>query len=960
MGRLDEYLEYLQQSIAKYGKKTTVLYQCGMFHELYGIENQVEHQGQVSEIAGLLNIQVTRTDKSIIENSRSNPLMAGFPSVSLPRNVDLLVNSGWTVVVVDQLTPPPIVKRAITNVYSKGTVVEGIQSRDNYLVSIFIQTEKRGTNRIGLSSIDLSTGKSFIHEAISGGSCLNESCRFIQTFQPTEIIINVHGGTEFNWPEQLDITHIPHHYHIDRLETQQKISYQNDRFSKFFPNHGLLSPIEYLNLEKYQCAVVSYLALLEFCQDHNKDLLDKLHTPERWNNSQHLILDNNAIQQLNLLEVIKEVDTTSTNMGSRLLKERVLLPIIDEEELSRRYNYIETLRSAAVDRELATVIVKRDTKTPLWQIVEDHLSKVGDLERMMRRVETKIMQPAEFQKFDDCVCAVQKLFKFIESSRLAQILGKCDWREIRTFYTNVLNIAESSKYNMDDIRSSIFVHGYVKEIDELQQKISAGKDGYVNIVNYLTETFCSGTKRTKGPSINLKITDDHMYLLEMTPAKYAELQRIYKPHPEFCNYPLTDFTVVSSLKSSVKLSFPQQLVKLNERLPEFIEALGGESKRRYLEFLDLFVQKCGGSVREMCNIVAEIDVYKAGAKTSVKLNHCKPEIVSGLQSGCFDATDLRHPLIEKGVHRDPYVPHSIKMGEGEGILLYGVNKSGKSSAMKSCGVSIALAQAGFYVPAKRLRFSPYHSLMTRILSNDNIFKGLSSFAVEMSEIKTITDFNDNYSLILGDEVCHGTETESAVALVASVVSYLTKKRSNFIFATHYHQLSTLEEIVSNPKIIQCHLEVIYNEESDELIYNRVIKAGPGPATYGIEVARAMKIKPEIISLAQKIRSGRQKPRGASSYNPDVFYEECAVCGADGFDIHHIQWRASANSQGFIGDTSLHKDSARNLVCLCKEHHNMVHLPVQKELIIWGWRDRKLEYKIRDKLESLWRVQPLTQ
>jgi DNA mismatch repair protein MutS len=167
---------------------------------------------------------------------------------------------------------------------------------------------------------------------------------------------------------------------------------------------------------------------------------------------------------------------------------------------------------------------------------------------------------------------------------------------------------------------------------------------------------------------------------------------------------------------------------------------------------------------------------------------------------------LRHPLIESREENGIFIPNDLYLGDGEnhtftehatlenakevkGVLLYGINSSGKSSLMKSIGIAVVMAQAGFFVPCAMLRFSPVDKLLTRIVSKDNLYKGLSTFAVEMLELRNIFNRVTANSLILGDEISHGTETESALAIVASAILKLREIGSLFIFATHLHQLS---------------------------------------------------------------------------------------------------------------------------------------------------------------------------
>ena len=188
------------------------------------------------------------------------------------------------------------------------------------------------------------------------------------------------------------------------------------------------------------------------------------------------------------------------------------------------------------------------------------------------------------------------------------------------------------------------------------------------------------------------------------------------------------------------------------------------------------------------------------------------------------------------------------------MLLYGTNAVGKTSLIRSIGVSIIMAQTGMYVPCSSFVYKPYTAIYSRILGNDNIFKGLSTFAVEMSELRVILKMADENSLILGDELCSGTETESALSIFVAGLLELNKRESSYIFATHFHEIVSYDEIVSLHKLTQMHMEVRYDRETDSLIYNRKLKEGSGPRIYGLEVCKSLHLDEEFLEKAYEIRN----------------------------------------------------------------------------------------------------------
>jgi DNA mismatch repair protein MutS len=251
--------------------------------------------------------------------------------------------------------------------------------------------------------------------------------------------------------------------------------------------------------------------------------------------------------------------------------------------------------------------------------------------------------------------------------------------------------------------------------------------------------------------------------------------------------------------------------------------------------------------------------------------------------------------------------------------------------MKSIGISIILAQAGFFVPAVEMRFSLYEKIFTRIQSKDNLYKGLSTFSVEMMELKNIFNRADEKSLVLGDEISQGTETQSALAIVSSSILKLIELKSTFIFATHLHQLSFIKEIQNINNLILLHLGVRYDDKNDRLIYNRELKLGMGDSLYCLEFAKSLHIDETFIKNAYKIRDSLNdnishlaslKKQKRSKYNKNLYVTKCALCDENVDDIHHIAPQKLADSDGKIAH--FHKNHKHNLIPLCKYHHQKVH------------------------------------
>jgi DNA mismatch repair protein MutS len=271
-----------------------------------------------------------------------------------------------------------------------------------------------------------------------------------------------------------------------------------------------------------------------------------------------------------------------------------------------------------------------------------------------------------------------------------------------------------------------------------------------------------------------------------------------------------------------------------------------------------------------------------------------------------------------------------------GMLVYGVNASGKSSLGKAIGLAVLMAQCGMPVPATSMKLIPYNAIYTRILGNDNLWAGMSSFVVEMTEFRSILRSANRRVLVVGDELCAGTETASATAIVAAGIQTLIKRGCHFFFATHLHELVDIPEISSNRQVSIFHLSVKPNLENGSLLYDRHLRHGCGSPMYGLEVCRGLDMDSEFLTLAYDLRTRLFRSDGkahSSRYNADVVVSKCEICGSrEALETHHIIPQASATATGRIGPGK-HKNSKDNLVVLCDSCHTKHH---NGDLDIQGW------------------------
>lgn len=963
MGLFEDYIDYLNKYQKIYGPKTIVLYQNGSFFESYGVDNSTEKIGLVREISEMLNVQLTRRNKMIVENDRKNFLLAGFPLNQLDRYIALLTEEyGYVVIVVEQTTPPPNPKRDVTNIVSPSTNIKYIsQPNSNYLASIYIENDGIKKNvhllTIGLSAIDVSTGYNIVYETHNQlddyNKAFDDTYRFIQSIQPREVLINT-----LNWNMNqdeislhFDIGHCLLHYKKNDLpKDYYKISYQNEFISKIFTHTGMLTPIEYINLEKYPTAIISYISLLNFCYQQKESIIRQITCPVLWNNSKHLVLDNNCINQLNLISqdnskissLVSLLDQSSTPMGKRLLKEKLLLPITDQSELNDRYDLVDFFRQPTkLISEQQFKHLDGHKQYYVFQLFESHLKHIGDIERLHRKICLGMLQPTEFNQLDTSYQEINNIVKILinltQNTHIIKLLLPNDLQNhlqsYIDFYQKILNLNETTKYNINNVTGSFFNRGNYSEIDILQDHISEYEHFFEQLCSYMSQIIVMNCSK---PVVTYEDSADIGYHLETTTNRF-------KTFDNKCSSPFTiktdttqyiidpkSFDVINNRAGKTCKIISDQITNISKSLKSAREQLLKKVVDIYTQFLSTIYDKFNQIMSELVIFISHFDMYKSYAKTSLMYNYCRPQFHCQPQLTYLNITQLRHPIIERIQENCQYVPQDIIFDEQQrGILLFGVNSSGKSSLMKAIGISVIMAQSGMFVPAQKFVYNPYQCILTRIIGNDNLFKGMSSFAVEMSELRGILKRANQHSLVLGDEICHGTETISAVSIVASSIITLNNLNTHFLFATHLHQLSQIPQITDLSTVKMFHLKVKFDENSGQLIYDRHLDVGPGQPIYGLEVAKAMDLDPNVIMLANQIRqqlmdTSYPLSTKKSKYNKEVYLGKCGIpdCPNKAEVTHHIHFQSNANDMGFIDN--IQKNHKSNLLPLCRKCHDMLH------------------------------------
>lgn len=939
MSVFEEYIKLFKKYSDKYGK-IALLYCIGSFFEILGVDNGHEKLGNAEELSRILNITLTRKSKKILKNSMQNPLMLGFPVFAKEKYISILLEEDYTVIVVDQVKNPKnpeVFRRKVVDVISPSTYIEGNfnANNENYLIMLYTDKHKH----IGISAISLLTGNSVVHECYSDPLDVNKSfddaLSFTKQYRPREIVMSYNktysdniacfSASDMMSYLELDANEVLCHEN-EIVYSRYNIAYQNAVLGCAFEFRDdlLLSNIEHLHLERTPYALMSYVLLIEFVHGHNPMLLRKISCPDTWGSSDNLLLSTSTIDQLNITDgtnkktrskanystLFSMINKCSSNVGKRLLLKRILSPTSNINVLNKRYDQIDNF--GLFPSEVRTNI-------------EHTLDKIVDIERLWRRMSVGIMCPPELAGLNASYDLVKSLNDILKNNELRhdillheQICDKLS--EFTGACNSIFKNGQESLLisNMDTVE---FKAGVFNDLDKLYSDIKNEKKA----INDLAAKISLYTDSDASESIEyMQYSGYHIALNNMQTRKLRDVHDINVKQNK----------AAARITSSSVDAANKKILILNEKL-KMLTSL------RYKTILQ-FLSSEYSCLTSVVRFVSEIDVIKSNWKTSKMYNYCRPEIIDSdtfdYRKSFLDAKDLRHPVIEQIDDGNEYVPNDVVIGkQHNGIILYSMNSCGKTSLMKALGLSVIMAQAGCFVSASSFAFYPFKCIMTRILSRDNFMKGQSSFVAEMSELRAILKrATDQSTLVLADEITHGTEHTSGSAIFVSSVEALAKRKVNFLFTTHLHNVYPLVRDISNVRTL--HLSVAFAD--NKIIFERKLKGGPGGSIYGLEVCEYLNMDTDFLARAFKLRTmitpdkteKEDSPIGKikfNKYNKTKIKELCEVCGYYPrlstdlpLDVHHIKPQSVADENGMINGVNIHAKS--NLIVLCKQCHNKQH------------------------------------
>jgi DNA mismatch repair protein MutS len=909
----DLYQTTYEKYTEMYGEHVCVFLQKGSFYELYGIYDPVndKQENTVKEVADLVDLRL----KVYVDGVKGGKtgLFGGVPEDSIHKWAGKLCSQGWTCILIDQIKDGErVTDRKVARVLSPGTHIEQEYGDESmYVLSIWLTTKPDLSSSpiVGLAAIEATTAQIIHFQQESTGHLqswhADQAAQFASTFCPKEVVITWQGNQIF-CPDENTLRilfEIPSKVPVYiKQATKEPIGddfAREEYMKKYIVQEGMLPLRTYASLNKRPVAEYALCELLKFIENHDSRLIDKIQAPELWNPDNVMSVLNHAMEQLNIksensnFTVERMMNKCYTPSGKRYFKQLIQTPYSDVESIRSSHNSISW-------------ILKQDSRTNL----ETCLKSMCDIARLHRIASRGSLTHSTVYQLGITLESMLLLSRQLRASPLYrdeidEYIKVC----LQTFksifnWPVVMEYSEESESFINWIQTA-----YSKQTEHAFSIITSARTDAAKFLRNFEEY-----SNIPHESLEFRQGDAMRYQVNITKTQYKNIAN-----------KTTDKYTYRSLSSSVKVEHPT-LDMLNNKSAAAEQIFKAVFSRDLATVCSLYCNKTSSMWKLIERWLATTDIIISHANIVEKYGLVQPEILDDGESS-ISVENLRHPLIESQKNRVKYTTHDINLDDNNsGMLLYGINASGKSSLMKAIGISVVLAQTGLFVPATSMTLRPFKILATRILNHDNIAQGMSSFTVEMSELREVLRLADERTLVLGDEVCAGTESISGTSIVAATLEHLLKKKSKFVFATHLHDLMKCTEVIENPVLKVFHLHVEYDPKSDALIYHRTLKPGNGKTYYGLEVAKALHIPMGVLERAYEIRAkllgqGETKSRHNTSHH----VKTCEVCNKDihsELEVHHIQERAK--STGSRNEDGTNLNGLRNLITVCQICHDKHH------------------------------------
>jgi DNA mismatch repair protein MutS len=793
---MEQYMSFKKQYPDK-----IVLFRMGDFFETFGDDAKIASK--------ILNITLTTRDK------KSNPTpLAGFPHKALDQYLPKLISAGYCVVIVDQLEDPKlskgIVKRGVTRIVTPGTL-EGDQAdsiKNSYLASFYI-----GKKSMGVSICDISTGEFLTLKMPAKDDNIDT---LLSSYKPAEVLL-IEDSTNYNFGN------IPIQF-IDK--GVRNTTYAKEYVQDFYNVNSLKS----LSLDEDE-QLISVAMILKYIEETQLMEPKHIEKPREIHIKGKMILDRATIQNLELVagaysgsvkdSLFSVIDHTQTRMGSRLLYNWILNPLIDKNSIDERLDMVERFVN---DKDLLNSI-------------REELASVSDIERIVGKIGLGRVNARDFNALQVSLNAVLNISKLLkdkyiqDTERLSEIVDRIDKA-----------ISDDPPTAITEGR--IIKDGYDEKVDELRE-IAGDSKGWI-------KRFEKEEKEKTGiPSLKIDSNKVFGYYIEVTKTHQDKVPDRYIRKQTLVN---SERYVTEELKEKEDIILNSQ-----EKLFELEYSLFCEFRDSFINQIDI-LQKIGKKI-------ARLDVLTGFANLALTSEYNKPKIVDiGEGDGVLEIKDGRHPIVEN-LTEESFVSNDayLDFNSSNMCILTGPNMSGKSTYIRQVATIVLLAQIGCFVPASSAKISIVDRIFTRVGASDDLSSGRSTFMVEMDEAANIVNNATKYSLVVLDEIGRGTSTYDGVSIAWALAEYLVKNiKARTLFATHYHELLRLSERI--PEKIK-NLNVLVEEDLEEgtVIFLRKIVEGGTDRSYGIYVAKMAGLPDEVVNRANEILESFEQEK---MFSPD--------------------------------------------------------------------------------------------
>ena len=738
--------------------------------------------------------------------------MCGVPYHSVDSYIARLVQKGYKVAICEQMEDPAaakgIVERDITRIVTPGTVTESCmldESRNNYMACLYTEG-----GRFGLAFCDVSTGAFFATVCADAQAVASELGRF----SPSEVIRygedSHHAAIDNALFQRLSCC-------VDEGHSEQfDLSSAEELLAKHFGRD-----LADLGLAGMPVAIIACGTLLQTLLHVQKNDLAHIREIQYYTTGRFMELDLDARRNLELTETMRSkekkgtllwvLDKTRTAMGGRMLRSWLEKPLLDPAEISRRHSAVEELVDATIVRgEL-----------------EEALREVTDLERVMTRICTGTVNCRD-------LLGLARGFRALPDVK--EQLRRCDAPLLRRLEQSIDALTDCA----DRIEATIVDEPplTVREGGIIRKGANADADRLRDIMEGGSGTIAAieASEKEKTGIRSLKVGFNRVF------GYYIEVSRTFSDQ-------VPAHYVRKQTLANCERYITQELKELENQVLTAKERLTALEYQIFQELREFLAQQAA-RVQLTAAAVAATDTLCSLAAVAVQRGYCRPEITL---SGELEIVDGRHPVVEVMLKDALFVPNDTRLGakDNQVSIITGPNMAGKSTYMRQVALIVLMAQMGSFVPARSARIGLVDRVFTRIGASDDLASGQSTFMVEMAEVATILKYATSRSLLILDEIGRGTSTYDGMSIARAVLEYAANPKrlgAKTLFATHYHELSTMEDKLPNVK----NYNIAVKKRGDQMIFLRKIVPGATDDSFGIEVAKLAGIPNAVISRAREI------------------------------------------------------------------------------------------------------------